>query len=113
MTTWLSEDLNERETVSTGAVRLHGWSLTNTGTQARFVAFKDEEITKPMIVVPAGEERSFSGLDQPFPRGLAIESLEGDGKLVANVFFSERSDAPPETEEDEPPDEDEPLEEVA
>ncbi len=113
MASWLSEDLNERETVSTGDTRLNGWSLTNTGTEARFVAFKDGDKTGPMIVVPAGDERSFSGLDQPFPRGLAIESLEGDGKLIANVFFSERSDAPPETEEDEPSDEDEPPEEEA
>ncbi len=94
MASWLSEDLNERETVSTGDTRLNGWSLTNTGNEARFVAFKDGDKTGPMIVVPAGDERSFSGLDQPFPRGLAIESLEGDGTLIANVFFEVRSDEP-------------------
>ena len=106
MPTWLSEDLNERETVSTGAVRLNGWSLTNTGNEARFVAFKDGDTTGPMIVVPAGDERSFSGLDQPFPRGLEIESREGDGKLIANVFFEVREPI----EEREPAEEDEPSE---
>lgn len=111
MASFLSEDLNEREVVATGAVRLNGWSLTNTGTEARFVAFKDGDTTGPMIVVPAGDEKNMLGLDQPFPRGLEIESLTGDGTLIANVFFSERPDAPPEPEEDEPPDEDEPLEE--
>lgn len=43
-----------------------------------------------MIVVPAGEERSITGLDEPFPNGLAIESLTGDGTLIANVFFEIR-----------------------
>lgn len=43
-----------------------------------------------MIVVPAGEERSITGLNEPFPNGLAIESLTGDGTLIANVFFEER-----------------------
>ena len=105
MASFLSEDLNEREVVSTGAVRLNGWSLTNTGTEARFVAFKDRDKTVSMIVVPAGDEKNMLGLDQPFPRGLAIESLEGDGKLIANVFFSVRSDEPSETEEDEPSEE--------
>ncbi|KKL66883.1 hypothetical protein LCGC14_2140510, partial [marine sediment metagenome] len=31
-----------------------------------------------------------SGLDEPFPSGLAIESLTGDGKLTANVFYEVR-----------------------
>ena len=113
MASWLSEDLNKRETVSTGAVRLNGWSLTNTGNEARFVAFKDGDKTGPMIVVPAGDERNMLGLDQPFPSGLSVESLTGDGTLIANVFFEVRSDVPSETEEDEPPDEDEPPEEEA
>ena len=90
MASWLSENLNEREVISTDPTRLHGWSLTNTGTQDRFVAFKNEERTAPMIVVPSGEERSISGLDEPFPNGLAIESLTGDGTLIANVFYEVR-----------------------
>ena len=106
MASWLSEDLNEREVISTGPTRLNGWSLTNTGTQSRFVAFKDDEVTKPMIVVPPGEERNMSGLDQPFPSGLAIESLTGDGTLIANVFYEVRSGA----ETEEPPEEEEPTE---
>ena len=113
MASWLSEDLNQRETVSTGAVRLNGWSLTNTGNEARFVAFKDGDKMGPLVVVPPGDEKNMLGLDQPFPSGLAIESLEGDGRLIANVFFEVRSDAPSETEEDERSDEDEPLEEEA
>ena len=90
MASYLSENLNEREVITTGPTRLNGWSLTNTGTEARFVSFKSEEITKPMIVVPAGDEAHISGLDEPFPAGLAIESLTGDGKLTANVFFEVR-----------------------
>ena len=109
MASWLSEDLNEREVVATGAVRLNGWSLTNTGNEARFVAFKDGDTTGPMIVVPAGDERSFSGLDQPFPNGLAVESLEGDGTLIANVFFEVRSDEPSEEDEPSEPEEAEPT----
>lgn len=107
MASWLSEDLNEREVVSTGAVRLQGWSLSNTGNEARFVAFKEGDKTVSMIVVPAGDEKNMLGLDQPYPKGLAIESLTGDGKLVANVFFEVRSEESPETDEDEPLDEDE------
>ncbi len=90
MASWLSENLNEREVISTGPTRLHGWSLTNTGTQDRFVGFKNEEATKPLIVVPPGKEVRMSGLDEPFPSGLAIESLTGDGTLIANVFFEVR-----------------------
>ena len=104
MATWLSEDLNEREVVTTGDTRLTGWSLTNTGNEARHVAFKDKDVTGPMIVVPAGDEKSFSGLDKPFPNGLSIESLEGDGRLIANVFFEERK-----PDEDEEPEEEEPI----
>ena len=95
MANYLSENLNEREEISTGPTRLNGWSLTNTGTQSRFVAFKNDERTGPMIVVPAGEERSISGLDEPFPSGLAIESLTGDGTLIANVFYEVRPELPP------------------
>ena len=35
MSSWLSEDLNEREEISPGAARLNGWSLTSTGNQHR------------------------------------------------------------------------------
>ena len=90
MASWLSENLNEREVISPDPARLHGWSLTNTGTQERFVAFKDGERTAPMVVVPPGQERSISGLDEPFPDGLAIESLTGDGTLIANIFYEVR-----------------------
>ena len=90
MASWLSENLNEREVITDGPTRLNGWSLTNTGTQARFVAFKSEEKTGPMIVVPPDEEVRISGLDEPFPDGLAIESLTGDGTLIANVFYEVR-----------------------
>ncbi len=95
----------ERYRRNAGAVRLNGWSLTNTGTEARFVAFKAGDKTGPLVVVPAGDEKNMLGLDQPFPSGLSVESLTGDGTLIANVFFEVRSDAPPETDEDEPPEE--------
>lgn len=90
MASWTSENLNEEEIVSTGPTRLKGWSLTNTGTQDRFVGFKNAEIVKPLIVVPPGEEARMSGLDEPFPEGLAVESLTGDGTLIANVFYEKR-----------------------
>ncbi len=96
MSSWLSEDLHEREEVSSGAVRLNGWSLASTGVEQRFVAFKDGDRTALMIVIPAGKERSISGLNEPYPNGLAIESLTGDGTLVANVFYE--ATAPPVTE---------------
>ncbi len=99
MASWLSEDLNEREEVSAGDTRLNGWSLTSTGNEARFVAFKDGDKTGPLVVVPAGDEKNMLGLDQPFPNGLSIESLTGDGKLIANVFFEERKPSSPEDEE--------------
>jgi hypothetical protein len=44
-----------------------------------------------MIVVPAGEERSISGLNEPYPNGLSVEST-GDGTLIANVFYEERTE---------------------
>ena len=90
MSTWLSENLNEREEISSGATRLTGWSLTSTGKEHRFVAFKDGNKTVSMVVVPPGEERSISGLDEPYPGGLSVESLAGDGMLIANVFFENR-----------------------
>jgi hypothetical protein len=99
MASYLSENLNEREVISTDPTRLHGWSLTNTGTEASFVAFKEGEETGPMVVVPAGEEKSISGLDEPFPGGLAIERLTGDGTLIANVFYDVREVVPPLGEE--------------
>ena len=87
MSSFLSENLNQREEVASGAVRLTGWSLTSTGKQSRFVAFKDGDQTKVMIAVPPGKERSISGLNEPYPNGLSVESLTGDGTLIANVFY--------------------------
>lgn len=93
MARWVSKNLNEREVITTGPTRLNGWSLRNTGTQDRFVAFKNKGKTAPMIVVPPGETDSMSGLDEPFPDGLAVESLKGDGTLIANVFYTVREKA--------------------
>ena len=90
MSTYLSENLNEREVVHGGPARLHGYSLTSTGREPRYVAFIDGDRTAALIVVPAGEERSISGLNEPYPAGLAVESLRGDGTLIANVFYEER-----------------------
>lgn len=90
MSTWLSENLNQREQVAKGAARLTGWSLTSTGNKDRYVAFKDGDRTALMIVVPPREERSISGLNEPYPAGLAVESLTGDGTLIANVFYEKR-----------------------
>ena len=91
MSSWLSENLNRREEVFSGPTRLNGYSLTSTGNEHRFVAFKDGERTTTMIVVPPGDERSLIGLNEPYPGGLSIESLVGDGRLVANVFYEDRS----------------------
>lgn len=90
MATWLSEDLNERETITTGPTRLNGYSLTGTGTKDRYVAFKNGEQTLALIVVPPREEVHMQGLDEPYTKGLAVESLTGDGTLIANVFYGSR-----------------------
>ena len=90
MATWSADNLNERETIIGKPARLHGWSLTNTGRESRFVTFKDGDRTTMTIVVPAGRERNISGLNEPYPNGLAVESLKGDGTLMANVFFTVR-----------------------
>ena len=110
MASWLSEDLNKREVITTGPTRLIGWSLANTGTEERFVGFKSEDKTGPMVVVPPGDEKSMSGLRLPFPFGLAIESLTGDGTLIANVFFEVRKPIAPPDDEVEDEAEDEPSE---
>jgi hypothetical protein len=99
MASWLSEDLNEREVVTDKSVRLTGWSLFNSGSEDRYVAFKDADLTGPLIVVPPGDEKNMTGLNKPFPSGLAIESLTGDGTLIANVFFEVREPRSPEGEE--------------
>ena len=99
MASWLSENLNERETISDGPARLNGWHLSNTGNEARFVAFKEGDRTVSVIVIPAGDAKSISGLDEPYPGGLAVESVIGDGKLIANVFYEVRELPPiPEVE---------------
>ena len=90
MATFLSEDLNEREEITPGPARLHGWSLTSTGQEHRYVAFRDGERTASMIVIPPGPERSRGGLNEPYPDGLSVESLTGDGILIANVFYEKR-----------------------
>lgn len=90
MATWLSEDLNEREVIRKGPTRLNGYSLTSTGTKDRYVTFKTGEQTLSLIVVPPHEEVHMQGLDEPYPKGLAVESLTGDGTLIANVFYGSR-----------------------
>ena len=90
MTTFLSEDLNAREEITPGPARLQGWSFTSTGVKDRYVAFKDGDRTVSIIVVPQGQERSISGLNEPYPDGLSVESLTGDGTLIANVFYEDR-----------------------
>jgi hypothetical protein len=89
MATHLSENLNELETVSLGSSRLLGYSLASTGVEHRFVAIKDGDTTKMMIVVPPGMERNISGLSEPFQNGINIESLTGDGSLVANIIYED------------------------
>ena len=103
MAVYLSEDLNEREVVAKSLVRLNGYSFKSTGVQDRYVGFWDGERIKPMIVVPAGEQVSISGLNEPFPEGLAIESLKGDGTLIANIFYEEADAAAAEEEPDAAP----------
>ena len=91
MATFLSENLNESETVHDGPARLVGYELANTGKEERFVAFKDGGHTHIMVVVPPQRSRSITGLLEPYPEGLSVESLTGDGRLIANVFYADRS----------------------
>ncbi len=100
MSSWLSENLNQREEVFAGPTRLNGYSLTSTGREHRFVAFKDGERTATMIVIPPGDEKSLSGLNEPYPHGLSVESLVGDGTLIANVFFEDRTEVVAHLEEE-------------
>lgn len=99
MASWLSESLHEKETVSDGPTRLTGYSLTSTGLEHRYVRFMNGDRTPSVIVVPPGEEISISGLNEPYPNGLAVESHEGDGTLIANVFHEPRETEPEEPEE--------------
>ena len=85
MATFLSEDLNESEEVS-GPARLTGYSLSSTGAEHRFVTIRGGS-KKIVVVVPPGETKGISGMSEPFPEGLSIESKAGDGILVANVFY--------------------------
>ena len=92
MATFLSENLNENETVHDGPSRLVGYEIANTGTKERFVAFKDGDHTHLMLVVPPQDSKNIIGLFEPYPEGLSVESLTGDGTLVANVFYEPRED---------------------
>ena len=87
MATYLSENLNESEKVS-GPARLTGYSLSATGVETRFVTISGGG-KKMMLVVPPGETTAISGINEPFPEGLSIESKVGDGKCVANIFYEE------------------------
>ncbi len=99
MATFLSEDLSERETVSEEAARLTGYSLTSTGVQNRSVAFVDGGDVISVINVPAGKHVGISGLFEPYPGGLSVESLDGDGMLTANVYWEPRGEIVEELEE--------------
>ncbi len=88
MATFVSEDLNEREEVAEGPTRLNGYRFRSTGTRERFVEFFTGNERVDLVVVKPGEESSLTGLNEPYPDGLAIESRVGDGKLIASVFFS-------------------------
>ncbi len=92
MATFLSENLNENETVHDGPARLVGYELATTGVEERFVAFKDGGHTHLMVVVPPKDGKSITGLFEPYPDGLSVESLTGDGTLIANIFFEPRED---------------------
>ncbi len=87
MATYLSENLNEAESVS-GPTRLTGYTLKNTGTLDRYVTLKGGS-KKVVVVVPPGETVSISGMKEAFPEGLEVESLTGDGTLVASIFHEE------------------------
>ena len=93
MATFLSENLNENETVHDGPSRLVGYDITTTGVKDRFVAFKDGGHTHIMLVVTPESPARITGLFEPYPEGLSVESLTGDGTLVANVFYEPREDA--------------------
>jgi len=88
MSTYLSENLNESETVTSGSARLTGYSLSGTGVEHRFVTISGGP-KKIVVVVPPGETKGISGMSEPFPDGITIESKVGDGMLVANVFYED------------------------
>lgn len=92
---YLSEDLNDPEVVSKGATRLTGYDLKNTGRRDRYVAFRNKNTTEMLIVVEPGKAKALSGMNEPFPNGLSVESKRGDGKLVANIFYEKGRGARP------------------
>lgn len=92
MPTFLSENLNEAEQVHEGAVTLTGYDLSNTGAETRHVAFKEGDSTRRLVLVPPGSRASLSGLGIPFPGGMRVESMTGDGTLVANIDYEEKGD---------------------
>jgi len=85
--TYQSDNLNEAEEVS-GPTKLTGYSLTNQGTRDRYVVLRGGT-KKITLVVPPGETVNMSGMAEPFPEGMTIESLKGDGTLVASIFHEE------------------------
>ncbi len=87
MATFVSEDLNEREGVNEGPTRLTGYDLKSPGTQERFVEFFNGNDRSALIIVEAGKSKVMSGLNEPYPDGLSVESRRGDGTLIANIFY--------------------------
>lgn len=104
MATFLSEDLNEVEVVWEQEARLVGFDFTSTGVETRWVEFKDGDSTKSVIPVPPGSHVGQSGLFEPYPGGLSVESLRGDGTLIANVYYEPREDVVAAIEELDGPD---------
>ena len=87
MASFQSEDLNEMEVVSEGPTRLTGYSFKSTGTRDRYVEFFTGNQRVSLVVVPAGGDKSLTGLNEPYPNGMVIESRRGDGTLIAEVFY--------------------------
>lgn len=87
MASWGTEQLSGKEEVTGGTTHLTGYSFTSTGTLDALVKFHAGDRYRFPILVPAGENVSISGLNEPFENGLTVESAGGDGKLAATVWY--------------------------
>jgi len=97
--TFLSENLNESESVNSGSTTLTGYALTNTGVEMSYVGFKDGDSVKRLIPVPAESHVTVAGLSLAYTEGLSIERLRGDGTLVANVDYDSTEPVAPSQDE--------------
>jgi len=86
-----SESLQDKESITEGSATLTGYEVKSTGVEDAYVLISggDKHLT---IVCPAGERAALSGLSEDFP-SLSVEKEDGDGTVVATVYYDEQASA--------------------